>query len=359
MSGQSRDRPELAETAIPLEIRVTPLPVRGSDEIVVRLFEPLGWSTRVQRIPGPSQPSRYVDLELRGTLRLADALNQLYVLIPVLDEDKHYWVGDEEVEKLIAKGGDWLAAHPAREMIARRYLKRRRDLTRLALARLAPDDDPTPGDAAPSESAETKLEAPIRLHDLRLDAVAAVLHASGAGIAADLGCGEGRLLSRLLRDKQFKTLIGLDASSQALDRAGERLKLDRAGGPDEGRVRLLHGALTYRDDRWREAEAVALVEVVEHLDPDRLPMAIEIVFGDARPATVVVTTPNADYNSLFPSLKPGAFRHPDHRFEWSRAEFRTWASDIEARFGYRCEISGIGPSDSEHGAVTQMAVFRR
>jgi 3' terminal RNA ribose 2'-O-methyltransferase Hen1 len=359
MAGNSRERPELAAAAIPLEIRVTPLPVRGSNEIVAKLFEPLGWSTRVERIPGPSGPSRFVSLELNGTLRLADALNQLYVLIPALDEDKHYWVGDDEVDKLIAKGGDWLAAHPARELIARRYLKRRRDLTRLAMARMAPEDEPEPIDAAPREPLEQSLEAPIRLHDLRLDVVADAIHATGARIAADLGCGEGRLISRLLRDRQFEKIIGLDVSLQALGRASERLKLDRPGGPPEGRVLLLHGALTYCDDRWRDAEVVALVEVVEHLDPDRLPMATEIIFGDARPATVIVTTPNADYNVLFPSLPAGAFRHPDHRFEWSRVEFGAWVSEIEGRYGYRCQISGIGPSDDDHGAATQIAVFRR
>jgi 3' terminal RNA ribose 2'-O-methyltransferase Hen1 len=359
MAGNSRERSELAAAAIPLEIRVTPLPVRGSDEIVAELFEPLGWSTRVERIPGPSGPSRFVSLELHATLRLADALNQLYVLIPVLDEDKHYWVGDDEVDKLIAKGGDWLAAHPARELIARRYLKRRRDLTRLAMARMAPEDEPESVDATPREYLETSLEAPIRLHDLRLDVVADAIHATGARIVADLGCGEGRLISRLLRDPQFEKIIGLDVSSHALGRASDRLELDQRGGPPEGRVLLLHGALTYRDDRWRDAEVVALVEVVEHLDPDRLPMVAEIIFGEARPATVIVTTPNTDYNVLFPTLPAGAFRHPDHRFEWSRTEFLAWVSDIEARYGYRFEISGIGPSDDEYGAVTQMAVFRR
>lgn len=352
MAGNSRERPELAAAAIPLEMRVTPLPVRGSEEIVRKLFEPLGWSTRVERILGPSGPSRFVDLRLNGTLRLADALAQLYVLIPALDEEKHYWVGDDEVEKLVAKGGDWLAAHPARELIARRYLKRRRDLVRLAMARLAPEDEPYL--VEPPEPPEF----PMRLHDERLDIVAEAMRASGAAVVADLGCGEGRLISRLLRHKPFEKIIGLDVSAQALGHASERLRLDRAGAP-EGRVVLLHGALTYRDDRWRDAEAVALVEVVEHLDPDRLPMAVEVVFGDARPATVIVTTPNADFNALFPTLPAGAFRHPDHRFEWSRAEFKAWVSDIEARFGYTAEISGIGPEDEELGSVTQMAIFRR
>jgi 3' terminal RNA ribose 2'-O-methyltransferase Hen1 len=354
MTGVCRDRPELAATAIPLELRVTPLPLRGPDGLVHELFEPLGWATTIERIAGPSGPSRYVELTLRGTARVADALNQLYVLIPALDEDKHYWVGDDEVEKLLARGGEWLAAHPARETIARRYLKRRRDLVRFAMARLAPEEEPE--DAAPLEAA---LEAPARLHDARLDIVADALRASGASVVADLGCGEGRLIKRLLREKQFTRIIGLDVASRALAHAAGRLDLDGPRAPPEGRVTLLQGALTYRDDRWREAEAAALVEVIEHLDPDRVPMAVEVIFGDARPKTVIVTTPNADYNSLFPTLPAGAFRHPDHRFEWSRQEFAAWAADIETRFGYRAEIRGIGPDDPELGAVTQMAVFQR
>jgi 3' terminal RNA ribose 2'-O-methyltransferase Hen1 len=357
MSGVCRDRPELAGRAIPLEARVTPLPLRGADGLAAELFAPLGWTVTIERIAGPSGPSRYVDLTLRGAQKVADALNQLYVLIPALDEDKHYWVGDDEVEKLLARGGAWLAAHPARETIARRYLKRRRDLVRFAMARLAPEEDAE--DAAPAPPPEAALEAPIRLHDARLDIVADALRATGARVVADLGCGEGRLLKRLLREKQFTKIIGLDVSSRALEHAAERLGLDGPRAPAEGRVALLHGALTYRDDRWREAEAVALVEVIEHLDPDRVPMAVEVVFGDAAPKTVVVTTPNADYNALFPTLPAGAFRHPDHRFEWTRAEFAAWAADIEARFGYRAEISGIGPEDAERGAVTQMAIFRR
>src|SRR5262249_1439860 len=180
-----------------------------------------------------------------------------------------------------------------------------------------------------------------RLNDLRLDAVTAALAASGATSVADLGCGEGKLLQRLVRDRRFARLIGLDASARALDHAARRLKLDLAGGPAAERVKLLHGALTYRDQRWKDVDAAALVEVVKHLDADRLPALVEVVFAAARPKIVIVTTPNAEHNALFPSLPAGAFRHPDHRFEWSRAGFAAWVSAIESRFGHRASISGI------------------
>ncbi|GLS17467.1 3' terminal RNA ribose 2'-O-methyltransferase Hen1 [Labrys miyagiensis] len=359
MAGSSRERAELAATPIPLAIRLTPLPVRGGEALVRELFEPLGWTVELDFIPAANGPSRYADLKLSGTLTLAEAFNHLYVLIPVLDADKHYWIGDDEVDKLVAKGGAWLQKHPAIETITSRYLKRRRGLVRAALAKLAPEEIEATEAPQAKESREEKIEAPLRLHDIRLDAVADRLEATGATIIADLGCGEGRLLQRLLRKRQFKTIIGLDASSQSLQRAREKLKLDLSGGPPEGRVKLLHGALTYRDERWHTAEAVALVEVIEHLDPDRLPHLAEIVFGAARPRTVVITTPNADYNALFENLRAGAFRHPDHRFEWTRAEMQAWATGIEARYGYRAEHSGLGEADPQHGAPSQMVVFTR
>lgn len=359
MAGGSRERPELAASAIPLEITIKPLPVRGSTDLVRSLFEPLGWTVDVGRIATDDRPSRYVELHLSGTMRLADALSHLYVLIPVLDEDKHYWVGDDEVEKLLGKGEAWLSSHPARDLIARRYLKNRRDLVRAALSRLSPEAGAPEASAQPDgPGREETLEAPLRLHDRRLDAVAAVLVESGAKVVADLGCGEGRLLERLVRDRRFDRIIGLDASGRSLERAAGRLKLGQPGGPD-GRLTLLHGALTYRDERWHAADAAALVEVIEHLDPDRLPALADVVFGAARPKTVVVTTPNADYNALFPTLEAGAFRHPDHRFEWSRGEFRAWASGIEERYGYRAVHAGIGDDDPNLGPVSQMAVFTR
>jgi len=360
MAGSSRDRPDLAGTPIPLEIAITPLPVRGDNDLVKDLFEPLGWTVQATGIAGTSGPSRYVDLKLFGTVRVSDALSHLYVLIPALDAEKHYWIGEDEVQKLIAKGGTWLATHPAREQIADRYLKRRRHLKKLALAQLMPEEaDTEEQDAVPLPDREAQLEKPIRLHELRLDTVAEKLASSGAKIVADLGCGEGKLLCRLVRDRRFTKLIGLDASVRSLEIASDRLRLNGPGGPPEGRVTLLHGALTYRDVRWHEADAAALVEVIEHLDPDRIPAVEEVIFGQARPKTMIVTTPNRDHNALFETLPAGAFRHPDHRFEWSRDEFASWAGTVSDRYGYQVAIEGVGDDHPDFGAPSQMAVFTR
>jgi 3' terminal RNA ribose 2'-O-methyltransferase Hen1 len=360
MTGVSKEKPELAAMELPLEIGVTPLPARGGEELVRTLFAPLGWDVSVARVEGRNGPSRYVTLGLRGVRRLADALSHLYVLTPVLDDDKHYWVGDDEVEKLLAKAGAWLAAHPEKELIARRYLKNRRGLARAALARLAPEEDEDDlAEPSRRDAPEEALERPLRLDEQRIEAVIESLGRAGAKTIADLGCGEGKLLARLVADKRFARIIGLDASVRSLERAAERLKLSLAGGPSAERVMLLHGALTYRDARWSEADAAVLVEVIEHVEPDRLPALAQVVFGATRPKVVIVTTPNVEHNVLFPNLAAGAFRHPDHRFEWTRAQFREWSKQIEARYGYTAQVSEIGAANDMHGAPTQMARFAR
>ncbi len=356
MNGESRERPDLAASAIPLEIRVTPLP--GGAAMVRAFFEPLGWEVQTNAVPGSA---RYVALTLRGLQRVADALAQLYVLIPALDAEKHYWVGDDELEKLLAKAGPWLATHPEKEQITRRYLKRQSSLVKAALARLAPeevDDAEAELNETPKLAQEEALEAPTRLNDTRLDTVHGVLRELGAWRVADLGCGEGKLLQRLAQDRKFTQLIELDAAARELEKAERRLKLDRAGAPLD-RITLLHGALTYRDARWADVDAACLIEVIEHLDMDRLPALEAVVFGAARPRHVVVTTPNVEHNVLFAGMTPDAFRHPDHRFEWTRAQFQDWAAGVCARHGYEAAFSGIGANDPTHGPPTQMAVFSR
>jgi 3' terminal RNA ribose 2'-O-methyltransferase Hen1 len=326
IGGTSKERPDLAQATIPLEATISPLPARGGEKLVRELFEPLGWQVEVDAIEGVGSQaghgSRYVTLRLAGAARLSALLNHLYVLIPVSDDDKHYWVGEDEITKLLAHGEGWLETHPAKELIVQRYLKHRRVLANLALARLAPETEND--DTAPErrDAPEDALERPIRLNDARMDAVVEALRASGAKTVADLGCGEGKLLARLVRERWAERLIGVDASARELERAARKLKLHESGGPPEGRVTLLHGALTYRDKRIAGVDAAAMVEVIEHLDPDRLPSLQRAVFREARPATVVVTTPNAEYNALFPNLAKGVMRHPDHRFECAQAVSR-------------------------------------
>jgi 3' terminal RNA ribose 2'-O-methyltransferase Hen1 len=310
MTGVSKDRQELADADIPLEAVVTPLPLRGGEALVRALFEPLGWTvdlTPVEGVGSAVGAARYGHLKLSGVGRLSALLNHLYVLIPVMDDAKHYWVGEAEIDKLMAKGEGWLDGHPARDLIVRRYLRNRGALARLALERLAPETSEEALAPEARVAAEEALEAPIRLNDLRMDAVVQAIRATGGTIIADLGCGEGKLLYRLVREHWVQRLIGLDPAARELEWAAKRLKLNQFGGPPEGRVTLLHGSLTYRDSRWAEADVAALVEVIEHVDEDRLPLIERIVFGETAPKSVIVTTPNADYNALFPNLAAGAF----------------------------------------------------
>ena len=364
LGGRCKDRPGLAETPLPLEARLEVVPSRGGAEFLRRLFEPLGYTVGLQAYPLDSQfpdwgESPYFSLTLTGTVRLADLLTHLYVLIPTLDSGKHYAIGDEEVEKLIRKGEGWLAAHPERETIVHRYLKGRRSLVRDALAQLTQEEEPEAEAVTLHDREEEAVEKKISLHEQRLGAVLAALKGSGAKRVLDLGCGEGRLLSLLLADKQFTEILGMDVSYRTLEMAQDKLHLDRLPPMQRERIRLLQGSLIYRDARLGGYDAAAVVEVIEHLDANRLAAFARALFEFARPGTVVITTPNVEYNPKFETLPAGRFRHKDHRFEWTRAEFQGWADGVCGRFGYAVRILPIGPEDAEVGAPSQMAVFER
>jgi 3' terminal RNA ribose 2'-O-methyltransferase Hen1 len=361
LNGQSKERPELAQTPIPLVVELPVVPARGGEEFVRDLFQPLGYQVQTKVLPlDESFPtwgdSRYVSLRLEATARVADVLSHLYVLLPVLDDDKHYWIGDDEVEKLLSRGEGWLVSHPQREAIVARYLGRRKHLTRAAWEQLTANDDER---EEQHDREEEVIEKPISLHKQRLDAVMAELKASGAKRVLDLGCGEGRLLGLLLKEKQFAEIVGLDVSHRSLETALERLRFERLAPMQQARLKLWHGSLTYRDARLEGFDAAAVVEVIEHLDAARLAAFERVLWEFARPATVVLTTPNAEYNVMWPTLPAGKMRHKDHRFEWTRAEFQEWANKVAARFGYEVRFAPLGPEDETVGAPSQMAVFTR
>jgi len=366
LNGKSKERQELAETAIPLAARIPVIAARGGGELVRKLFEPLGYQVTVEDLPLDEQfpewgRSPYVALELAATVTLQTLLTHLYVLIPVLDNEKHYWVGDDEVEKLLKRGEGWLAQHPEKDLIVSRYLKRQRALTREALARLVeeeaqPDAEQT---AEASEEAEQKVERPLGLHDQRIGTVLSVLRGAGAKRVLDLGCGEGKLLRPLLADPQFERILGMDVSWRSIEIAKEKLHFDQLPEKQKARIELIQGSLMYRDRRFEGFDAAAVIEVIEHLDAARLAAFERVLFECAKPKTAVVTTPNAEYNALFPTLPAGQFRHRDHRFEWTRGEFAQWAESISARFGYAKQILPIGPEDATLGAPTQMGIFTR
>ncbi len=379
MRGQCKEQPELAATPIPLTVRVPALRSRGGATLAARLLEPLGWHVEATAAPlDPTRPewgdSRYLDLTLTGTMRVADTLNQLYVLLPVFDDTKHYWVAPEEIDKLL-RAAAWLADHPERNLITNRYLMHRRafaeqasarlDALRVAEAQVDPDSVESPD---PLSSADEDAELPataaldsqgrrVPLAEQRRAAVIAALSGSGATRVLDLGCGPGALLAELVRDKRFTQLVGVDISSQALAIAARRLRLDSTPERQQGRVSLLQSALTYTDDRLVGFDGAALMEVIEHLDEARLPALAASVFGHARPSTVVVTTPNVEYNARYDL--GDHLRHHDHRFEWSRAQFAEWCGEVAQRYGYDVRITGVGDEDPQLGHPTQLATFSK
>ena len=363
MSGRSKGRQELAEQAIPLTASLSVVACRGGEPLLRDLFEPLGYEVSAEHHPldenfpewgeGP-----YFTVQLRGNLRLQDLLKHLYVLVPVLDAEKHYWIGQEEVDKLLRKGEGWLAAHPHREVIVNRYLPRQRKLAQEALAQLAEGDNPDP-DAKEEAHAEeeAKMEEPIRLWQQRMGAVVAVLRSAGATRVLDLGCGEGKLLRALLHEKTITEIVGMDVSHRSLEIASQRLHLDRMPPKQSERLKLLHSSLMYRDKRLAGYDAATVVEVIEHLDAPRLAAFERVLFEAARPRTVIVTTPNAEYNVKFDTLPAGQFRHKDHRFEWTREQFHQWSGRVCERFGYTARFLPVGEEDALVGAPTQMGVF--
>ncbi|WP_375418196.1 3' terminal RNA ribose 2'-O-methyltransferase Hen1 [uncultured Hymenobacter sp.] len=394
MNGTCKDRPTLPAQPLPLSARVAVVSAPGPDW-PRRLFEPLGYAVEIETTPlDPTVPewgdSAYYTLTLQHeAVRLQDLLTHLYVLLPVLDNDKHYYVDQQEADKLLHRGGEWLPQHPERSFITRRYLRYLAGIVNPTLARLLEDEvaetpfpyPPANDEGAPEEivPADAKtvsgagpalpsalergvgneaLAAPkLSLHDQRLQQVANEIYQLGPKRVLDLGCGEGKLLRLLLRQPKIEFILGMDVSHQALSRAAQRLHLAEMPPRQRARIELIQGSLLYRDARLAGFDAAALVEVIEHLDENRLAALEHVVFGQARPAHVFVTTPNADYNQLFEKLNAGEFRHDDHRFEWRRAEFATWAAGVAARHDYQVRLAGMGDEVEGVGTPSQMAVF--
>jgi SAM-dependent methyltransferase len=394
LSGKSKERPELAGTPLPLSVTFSALPCQGGEELLRKLFEPLGYTLSARRLPLDEKfpdwgESSYFQVELNARLPLQQLLSHLYVLMPVLDNDKHYWVGDDEVNKLLRHGEGWLASHPERDAITRRYLKHQRSLVDDALARLVGEDEPNPDAVAETrDGEEAALEASLcssrgneaqtspqpgqslltsaateerqmTLNEQRLGSVLAALKSTSAARVLDLGCGEGRLLQALLKEKQFTEIVGMDVSHRALEIAHDRLQYDRLPPVQKERLCLLHGSLIYRDQRLAGFDAAAVVEVIEHLDAARLAAFERVLFEFAKPKHIVITTPNREYNVKWETLPAGKFRHRDHRFEWTRTEFQEWAKRVNERFGHNVRFLPVGPEDSTVGSPTQMGIFER
>jgi len=358
MNGTCSKKPELVDVKMPFEVDISVLPAPKGGELLIRkMFEPLGYSVKLERHILDDKfvnwgNSKYFTVALSHTITLHELLSHLYVLIPALDNDKHYYVSENEIEKLLAKGKGWLAIHPEKEQITSRYLFNLRSLSRQALEQLNDNEEL---EDEQEETAEVKKKE--TLHQKRLSLVLDKLKESGAHSVLDLGCGEGKLLRMLLKEKQFTNISGMDVSYQELTRCKERLHWDEMAPRQKERLNLFQGALTYKDKRLEGFDAAAIVEVIEHLDENRLKSFERVLFQCAKPRTVVLTTPNGEYNVLYENMEAEKMRHTDHRFEWTRMEFETWANQVAQTHNYNVEFLPIGEEDKKVGAPSQMAIF--
>jgi 3' terminal RNA ribose 2'-O-methyltransferase Hen1 len=362
LNGKCKDKPELVLVKLPFEVIISVIPApKGGAVLIRKLFEPLGYEVDLKRHPLDEQfpewgESKYYTLTLKNTVTTRDLLAHLYVLIPTLDNDKHYFVQEDEIEKLLSKGEGWLKEHPEREQIIKRYLVNVNYLSKKALERLIEDDEPD----APEEGLLEKTETQKRketLHDKRIKLVAEKLTESGANRVLDLGCGEGKLIRQLLKQKQFTEIAGMDVSYNELLKAKERLHFDDMSPKQKERIQLFQGSLMYKDQRLHGFDAAAVVEVIEHLELNRLKYFERVLFEFAKPRTIVLTTPNKEYNVVWETLDAGEMRHDDHRFEWTRDEFTTWANTVAAQHQYSVTFLPIGDELEHIGAPSQMAIF--
>jgi 3' terminal RNA ribose 2'-O-methyltransferase Hen1 len=362
MSGRADEHQELSDSQIDLSAAIIMLPCRGEQGMLNKVFEPLGYEVSYETFDMDENfvawgKSKYVNLTIRGKVRLRDLLKHIYVLIPVFDRQKHYWVGDDEVEKLFRHAEDWLPNHPEKKYITSRYLKHLRPLVNKAFARLVSADTDAGNVLSDNEAPDESPDKKLNLNTQRLGSVVAALKSCGAKSVIDLGCGSGNLLSLLVKEKQFVRIVGMDVSHMALEYASEKLRLDNAGDSMRERVKLFQSSLIYKDPRFEGYDAACVIEVVEHLDMPRLAAFERVLFESAKPHVVILTTPNREYNIKYENLDEGNLRHSDHRFEWNREEFRKWASNVAGKFGYTVKFSEIGDSDEVLGGPTQMGVF--
>lgn len=360
LKGVCDKKQELADTPLKLTAKIFSLKDNGDENLAKQIFEPLGYAVESERaILDAAFPewgvSPYVNLTLRGTVKLSVLLNQLYVLMPVFDKQKHYYMSEDEIQKFLTHGKGWIENHPFKEKIAQRYFAERKSYARKALDVLLSDDPDIENENNLTE--EKELSAPLNV--VRMEEVKNAVLASGASTVIDMGCGECRLTALLLSEPQIQKVTACDISVRTLEKAAQRLRLENMPTFKRNKLTLMQASLTYRDKRFEGFDCACVIEVIEHIEPSRITAFERSVFEFAHPKTVIVTTPNSEYNVKYENLKEGTLRHGDHRFEWTRAEFEQWTNRVCEKFGYSCAVSGIGDIDEKVGAPTQMGVFTK
>ncbi|WP_075619063.1 3' terminal RNA ribose 2'-O-methyltransferase Hen1 [Paenisporosarcina indica] len=331
----------------PFEFEFGPVVSTISDEVLNELFEPIGYQVTITRPEidysfQMKEKSSVSYISLKGTKTLQDGLRQLFILIPVIDNYKHYFIDEKEIEKLERYGEGWLEAHPMRDMIYRQALRFKEVYSQVENTNL-----------------EEKIEEPsekIRLNDLRYERIVETVSLMKPKSIVDFGSGEGKLSVRLGFVTGVKEILAVEPSESATLKALRRFEKVTN---KEGFVvpETLWGSLFYYDERLKGKDVMILCEVIEHIDEYRLPKVLDTILHDYQPGALIITTPNREYNMVYDM--DDHFRHNDHRFEWTRAEFYQWCNERNLRESYDLHFDGIGEEHETQGFPTQMCVFKR
>ncbi|MFN8672328.1 MAG: 3' terminal RNA ribose 2'-O-methyltransferase Hen1 [Candidatus Sericytochromatia bacterium] len=361
LNGICKEKPEIVDLILPLEVEISVLKVLGGEALIKRLFEPLGYQIEVESFNLDEDfknwgKSRYYKIKLKNNITIKELLSHLYVLIPVFDMDKHFYIGTTEVESFLKKGDKWLQIHPEKGAIVRRYFKNLGKYSNLVLNRLNDSLENTYQEMEIPKEIKEKKES---LQKIRLNTVLEKLENLYTTSVVDIGCGEGMLLKLLKSKKRFEKICGTDVMYQNLLIAKDKLDLEETTTHRADRIKLFQSSILYKDERLKEYETVCLIEVIEHIEEDRLDSLEEILFGYLNPKYAIISTPNAEYNAVYMPENPTNFRHDDHRFEWNRDQFRQWVNKICEKFSYSAEFFDIGDVHEKLGTPTQAVIFKR
>lgn len=331
----------------PFKFQFGPVASTFSDLQIKDLFEPIGYEVSISR----PEIDYAIDLKEKSSARmitlsanqtLQDALRHLFVLIPVIDDYKHYFIDEKEIEKLQRYGEGWLEEHPKRDSIYRQALRFKEIYSQVE---------------RPSSQEQTDEEAKkVRLNDLRYGKIVEKAEIMRPKSIVDFGSGEGKLSLRLGFLEGVKEILAVEPSEIENLKAKRRFEKVK-DQPNFVEPETLWGSLFYFDERLKGKDLIILCEVIEHIDEYRLPKAMDMILHQYTPESLIITTPNKEYNVVYDMEEN--YRHSDHRFEWTRQEFREWCHARNHQNLYELEFLGIGQEHLSQGFPTQMCVFKR
>ncbi|WP_342431763.1 3' terminal RNA ribose 2'-O-methyltransferase Hen1 [Neobacillus sp. FSL H8-0543] len=329
-----------------MELNFGPVATDLNDREIEDLFKPIGYKVTIESgVSTFREKSSAKFITITGEQTVQNALKHISTLIPVIDNYKHYFIDEREVEKLDRYGDDWLESHPAKLLILKRALRYQSLIVKSKFYHR-------------EQSTKGIVEQPkVRLNEQRYDAIVNYIKGlPNRETIVDLGAGEGKLSVQFGFIDGVKEILSIEPSSKSRVKAIKRFQEEN----DKERYiepKSLAGSLYYFDERLQNKDIIVLCEVIEHIDEHRLPNIFKTIVNDYRPRILIVTTPNQEYNVVYEM--DDEMRHDDHRFEWTRAEFREKCEQWTKDSSYQVSFQGIGEEIESYGQPTQMAIFRR